>query len=311
MARNLLKAVVLTAVLILPIATWGDRGPGPENRWGGPGFGAGGHGEGPPPWAGQGPGGPRFGHDPQRGLGQWWNHPEVREKLELTDEQVEALGKRRLEAETKMIDSSAKAKIAHLQLQDLIKRKGTPREEINKKVAEIAEHHKARIEVVVDQVLAMREILNEQQLDKVEKFMAQRKMRRGPEGPDRGRLHDRDRDRDRDPGKHWGKEGKERRQEGRGPEGQLPPRPGLGLVPRGPDGQGGFQAPMGPRPGEAGPPQMLPPLPTTPGFGENSLPLEAPPGGIEPPEADPVGQAGEAVLPDLDEALDSLMADFN
>lgn len=313
MLRSLLKTVVLTAVLILPLTTWAQRGRGPEGQWGPPDMGAGGPREGSAAWVHPGPGGPGFGPGgPHRGMGQWWNHPEVREKLELTDEQIEALDKRRLEAETKMIDSSAKAKIAHLQLQDLIKRKGTPREEIDKKVDEVAQYHKARIQVIVDQTLALREILNEKQLEKVEKFMAQRKARRGMEGPDRDRIRDRDRDRDRDPGKHWGKDGnKDRRQEGRGPEGQLPPRPGLGLGPGGPGGPG-LGGPFGPPPGEGGPPEALPPLPPGPEFGEAPIPPDAPPPpGMEPPEGGFMGQAGEAELPDLGEALDSLMADFN
>lgn len=52
--------------------------------------------------------------------GKWWKHPEILEKIDLTDEQIQKIEKISNETIRKIIDLEAKFKIARLDLENLI-----------------------------------------------------------------------------------------------------------------------------------------------------------------------------------------------
>jgi hypothetical protein len=200
------------------------------------GFGAGFQG------GGFGGGGGRFGGPPEDrgpGLGpDIWNHPEIREKLDLSDEQVEQLQSNNLEFETKMIEHRAKMEIARLKLESLLSSEEMNREEIVKQAEVIGNLHKDQIVMLADQKMSLRGVLNEEQMKKVEKFMkaAAEKIRDQRPGL-RGRM---------------GGEGEGMRPQGFGPRNREdgPPPPGQGGA-----GDKGFRHPHegmrmenGPRP---------------------------------------------------------------
>jgi hypothetical protein len=234
-------------------------------------------------------------------MGAWWNHPEVRTKLEITDEQVEELNKQRLETETSLIEATAKAKIAYLQLQDQVRRKDPSQETIDKCIDDVAVNHKERIKALVSQRLSLRKILDDKQLEKIEKFLAHRKSKgfRPPPHPS-------------------GRDPRDMRppREGRGPDGPRGRRnfgmgPGPEGGPPGPPPQGGGEEMFDQRPGPPPPPPEADP--DAERFGDLPPLPPPPPGGMafEPGEMPPPPEPGMEGLPELGEALDSLMADYN
>lgn len=319
-------AVLLTGVTF----GWAQKGPdrprGPEG--------------GPPAFEDGIIGGLGLGPQHGPGLGQWWNHKEIQEKLELSEEQVSQLSKKRVEVEKGMIEGQAKLKIARLELHELIRDKSSTAEVIDSKVDEVGNAVRDLVKSMVQQRLAFRDILNDDQLGKIENFMSERKHRMGDRfWGDRGRggqrgdgppwMHG---DRDRGPeGKDRGRgpEGKDRgddrrgndkmkpNQKGEGPEGPPHRRREFGEAPDGPppfDGpppgpEGRLQG-EGPMPGPDD--RFGGPLPPPGGFPPQGTPGAGPEFDLPPRPMPPQGVAsGEGEpLPELGEALDSLMADF-
>jgi uncharacterized protein YpuA (DUF1002 family) len=111
-----------------------------------------------------------------------WNHPEVQKKLNLSEEQVKALQARRLEMETQRIKVHADMEIARLKLEDLIEQDDVNKEAIDAQIEELGKLHADQIRGMVYQKLALREILNEEQLKKVDDFIARMKGRDFLEG---------------------------------------------------------------------------------------------------------------------------------
>jgi len=134
------------------------RGPGPR---GGPGQ----HEFGPPMHPGPGPmGGPGFG-------GDIWERPEVRQRLGLLEEQVQQLQQSRLELETKRIETHAELEIARLNLESQLKKKAIDKAAVDALVDELGELHKENIRRLVQQKIALSEILDASQLEKVDAFL--------------------------------------------------------------------------------------------------------------------------------------------
>jgi hypothetical protein len=328
MLGNIIKVGLLAVFLILPAFTWSQPGPG----MGGPGMmgmgmgrpgGMGGIGmdhPGPGKWMGKGPG---------MGMGPWWNHPEVREKLGLTEEQVTKLSEHRLATETRMIETTAKMKIAELQLKDLLSKKEASTEDIDKKIDEIGDLQKERVRTMIHQKRILKDILNEDQIKKVERFINARKMQamKGRlEGVrDRMRkegMRNRERRQDQscldDKECPMGKEGKMNRNDKgkgkwkendrkrRGPDGP-PPHRDMGMGPGGP-GMGMFP-PFSPAPEFGGPvPEGEPPVAPSPPPAEDG-PAPDPEVGMFEGDLGGLDLFSED-LADLDASLDLGDADF-
>ncbi len=223
----------------------GGRGPGPEGHR--PGF--------------QGFGGPGM-------HGGFINHPEVQKRLGLTEEQVEKLQSNRRELEKRRIKTEADIEIARIEMEELLKGKEIDKAAINKHVDALGDLHKQQIRGMVDNILAVHEILDGTQLEKVQGFMDRVRGHRGgdPFGPSwrgdrdgRGRDHFRSERRGGPEGppddgsrrRNRSKGDKDKRHEGPPPhrEGRAP----SWAPDRGPSGFG--QAPFGP------PPVLPPPRP--------------------------------------------------
>lgn len=114
-----------------------------------------------------------------------WNHPEVQKKLELTDDQVKALQEKRLKLETQRIKVEADLEIARLKLEGLIEQSELDKEAIDAQIEKLGELHGKQIRGMVNQKLALREILNEEQLEKVDDFITRMRTRRFEQVRDR------------------------------------------------------------------------------------------------------------------------------
>ena len=283
-----------TIALILPVIVAAQPPGGPsggDQGWK--------HGPGGPDHRGRPLGPPPF-HGPMEGLGfgaDIWNRPEVQERLGLSGEQVEKLQQSRLELETKRIDTHAKTEIARLNLESLLKKKDIDKAAVDRLINELGDLHKENIRGMVQQKIALGEILNATQLEKVEAFLDRARARQDPHqfmenfqgrGDGQGRMREEMQKRRVErtlKGKEKGEKGPKKDRKGDpdtvgfGAPGQGPfgPPPGPG-----PRGQGGPEGRRGPgRPGLGGP--------HGPGFGGPPPPpfppseFGTPPGGELPP----------------------------
>ncbi len=300
MVQNLVKVGLLTALLAFPATTWsfeGPRGPNPNQICEGQFC--------------KFPAAP--GRHGRPGLGKWWDFPEVREKLGLSQEQVDSLSKLGVETETKLIEINAKLQIAKIKLREIGMKKDTPQENIDQLVNELGDLHKDQLKTFINQRRGTLNILNEDQVGKVEKFMAARKahMRRGMDfmrrpfpprdgekGPgkdkefdkDKGKKWDRDKDRDRDRDRDGDRDRKGDRDGMRGRRGDRDdnrPGPPHGM---GPNRGRGFGMMMEGGPGMLPPPNGPMPPNENPALG----------GPVGPPPADaPEMQGPDAVEMDV------------
>ena len=157
--------------------------------------------------------------DGPRGKGPRLERKNVKEALGLTDAQVADLKKLRSEQQKKKIRMQADAKIARLELHDLLTAATVDEKAVRAKAKQVADLHAAAANDHIEAALALRKIVNAEQAEKLMKMMHHR--RQGP-----GARHQQFR-----PGAQ-GRRG--------GPGG-----------PQGP-GPGGPRHPRGPRTGDAG-----------------------------------------------------------
>lgn len=291
MVANLIKVGLLTLFMVFPASTWSFEGPGvcPMQIGGGE----------------RGKFSPTPGMHGRPGLGKWWAHSEVREKLGLSQEQVDSLSKLALETETKLIEVNAKLQIARLKLRDIGMKKETSQESIDQLVNEIGDLHKDQLKAFINQRRGTLNTLNEDQIKKVEKFLAVRKdrMKRGPDwakrpldydkaqgkakdyNKEKGKKWDRDKDGDKDRDRDRDREGMRGRDGDRGDGRPGPPdregpqgRRGFGMAPEGMPGFPGGGPGMFPPPGMPGgqfgaPPALGGPAGPAP---EGALDMEGP-----------------------------------
>jgi len=214
---------------------------------------------GPPPWA------PRLGPGNPGRMPDLWDHPEIQKKLGLTEEQVKKLQEKRFGLETKRIEVNAQTEIARLTLENLVNQEEIDKASIEEQIKKLGELHGEQVRGMVDQKLALREILNADQLKKVDDFLARLKSRRAMQG-DRGpaQIGERFRDlRDRAEGRRDREEAlpdrprrgegeRERFMEGQKDRPERPGRPEKGAGWKGPDGKQRRVGPPPPQPEEGG-----------------------------------------------------------
>lgn len=273
-------------------------GPGPRHP-GGPGQ----HDFGPPMHPGPGGmGGPPM-HRGPGGMGRpgfggdIWERPEVRQRLDISEEQVQQLQQSRLELETKRIETQAKMEIARLNLESQLKKKEIDKPAVDALVDELGELHKENIRGLVQQKIALSEILDASQLDKVENFLDRARAR-----DERRPFMENFQGRREDVGrmKEEIQKRREDRMEKSSRKNDQGPKKGNDRKDRkvGPDDKVGYGPPLGPHGvgGQRGPgfggPQPSPPFPPS-DFGETSV------GDLGPVE-DYLLDLGDS----LDEALD-------
>lgn len=236
-----------------------------------------------------GPGGPGF-----RGFGgpgfhgDLFSHPEVQKKLDLTQDQVEALKKNRSELEKRRIRLEADLEIARIEMMELLRAVELDASAIDKQVEVLGDLHKQQVRGMIDHIVAAHKILDATQLEKVRGFVHRMHERRGDGGPP------------------WQEEREERFRQFREDRGRGPQGPPDGERPR-----------KGPRFGEAdepgfapGPPQGPPP-PMGPGqgdrFGQGRPPMGPPPGGFPPADPNsfqpPIGPGSQEGFADLGPGL--------
>lgn len=262
------------------------------------------HGFGPGPGVMPGFGGPGM-------SGGFLNHPEVQKKLGLSDEQVEKLKANHRELEKRRIQTEADLEIARMEMEDLLRADELDKEAIDKQVETIGDLHKQQIRGMVDHIVAIHDILDSSQLEKIRGFMDKMRAHRG--GGFEGRWGDNRRDRGekgrdqwrgpdgdrRGPDGDWrGPDGKRRGPEGdrRGPEGDRGPRDGRHRGDQ--DGR---------RPGPPPPPREgRAPMPDGPGgfFGLGQAPDSFDQNPQGPPPFPPDGPVVGDDLADLGPALD-------
>lgn len=334
MVQNLVKVGLLTALLAFPATTWsfeGPRGPNPNQICEGQFC--------------KFPAAP--GRHGRPGLGKWWDFPEVREKLGLSQEQVDSLSKLGVETETKLIEINAKLQIAKIKLREIGMKKDTPQENIDQLVNELGDLHKEQLKAFINQRRGTLNTLNEDQIKKVEKFLAVRKdrMKRGPDwakrpldydkaqgkakdyNKEKGKKWDRDKDGDKDRDRDRDREGMRGRDGDRGDGRPGPPdregpqgRRGFGMAPEGMPGfpgggPGMFPPPNGPMPpnenpalgGPVGPPPADAPEMQGPDAVEMDVVTENPEGPDFGMMEDPLGPFLLDGLPMLGDPIDEDM----
>jgi Spy/CpxP family protein refolding chaperone len=136
----------------------------------------------------------------------------LKEALGLTDAQVADLKKVRSEQQKKKIRQQADAKIARLELRDLLLAPTVDEKAVRAKAKQVADLQAAAANDRVEAMLALRKVVSAEQADKLMKMHQHRRQGHG-----------------------------QRRQLGHGPRG-----------PRGPQGPGPARHPRGPRVGDAG-----------------------------------------------------------
>ena len=113
-----------------------------------------------------------------KGLGEWWASPKVKEKLELSDEQVEKLKSTHRECQTKRIQLEADKKILELKLRDLFQQEELPEKEITKTIKELGEVQQKLFVLPYQTRLETSKILQPEQRQKVKNFMGKRQEQR-------------------------------------------------------------------------------------------------------------------------------------
>jgi Spy/CpxP family protein refolding chaperone len=142
--------------------------------------------------------------------GRWpkfWERKKAVEDLALTPEQIAQLAEIDFKYAQSAIDLQAKAKIAQLNFDRLIKAGKTSDEEISKFIKEIVDARMKQTEQGLQRLVEVRKILNPQQWEKVSRMINRARGERGERG--RG-------------GREWTRKGGERtggEKEGRGPSG--------------------------------------------------------------------------------------------
>ena len=184
--------------------------------------------------------------------GGFLNHPEVQKKLGLTDDQISKIKAIHRENEKKKIRHSADLEIARIELEETLRSDEIDKSAIDELVDRMGELHKQQIRGSVDHLLAVREVLDATQIEKISEFVDRFRGFRG--GP--GQMHQRGDDRKwRGPDRHDDKRGYEDRDRKRGdrrdghdrndrrPDGP-PPREGKAPLPGPPPHSYGFMNEM-------------------------------------------------------------------
>ncbi|MCA9438100.1 MAG: periplasmic heavy metal sensor, partial [Candidatus Omnitrophica bacterium] len=198
--------------------------------------------------------------------GGFLNHPEVQKKLGLSDDQIQKLKANQREMQKHRIKLQADTEIARMELEELLRADEMDKAAIDQHVNSLGDLHKQGIQGMVDHLLAVRDILDSTQLEKVQGFMDRMRGPRGDEGKgawkgkqgDRrgGEMREGRRGRGEGPPRQGPPEDRGRRwksDDDRGDGPPPPPRPREGRAPRheggnAPEGFGQGPGPFGPPP---------------------------------------------------------------
>ncbi|MBI4727493.1 periplasmic heavy metal sensor [candidate division TA06 bacterium] len=115
------------------------------------------------------------------GRGQWWENPEVIQKLSLTAEQTEKIDQLALKHRKEMVKLEADMKIARMEYQDLLESNATD-SEIRKKSGEMKSLMNKLHDARTEHMLEVRKVLtaDQQKKLKAEKTGMRRQMKNNP-----------------------------------------------------------------------------------------------------------------------------------
>jgi len=117
------------------------------------------------------------GQGQQKGLNLLQN-PKVKEKLQLTDDQINKIKEVTQDTQKKMIDLNAKAEIANIELQSLLDSPSIDKKAVEAKVDELGKIRTEIHKTAINCRIAMKEILTPEQQQKIKDFIGNRVAKR-------------------------------------------------------------------------------------------------------------------------------------
>lgn len=116
-------------------------------------------------------------------MGQMLLRPEVRQKFNITDEQVQKIKDLQYNADRRKIELESQAKLAKLDLKRLLQENRPDRAKVLEQVDAVAKAKTELGRLKVETHLSMREVLTDDQINKIKTELQQRKWGRGHGGP--------------------------------------------------------------------------------------------------------------------------------
>jgi Spy/CpxP family protein refolding chaperone len=113
--------------------------------------------------------------------GKWWKHPDVLEKVNLTDEQIQRIEKISDESMRKIIEMEARFKIARLDLESLLDQIDEEKLDLNAIEKQIDAVNRIKGELEKERILMLAKIRNVLPKETIKKLQQIRwKFRKGP-----------------------------------------------------------------------------------------------------------------------------------
>ncbi len=98
-------------------------------------------------------------------------NPQVKEKLELTDDQIKAIKEASEEIDKKMIELKAKLEVAKIELRSLLDADTINKSAIDAKIEELGKIKTEMLKSTINRKIVMKEILTSEQQEKIKEFI--------------------------------------------------------------------------------------------------------------------------------------------